>query len=399
MNMGNLYLGGFMAAGKTSVGRILARSMDRPFVDTDEVIERRAGKSISTIFAEEGEPCFRSLERSLLKELVSIRGLVISLGGGILADEELRRMVIDTGILVVLSVQPETVMKRVRYEAGKRPLLEKNDLRSLWERRLPSYREAHLKIQTDDKTVEDISAEIRGLLQFIPSGFPSHVSSLHCSAGKKDYPVMIGKGILSSFQEDLGRDWDAALLVADGLTGVLYGDQVSSRRAEHILPRGEEAKTPESLWSLYSSLQANGIDRKGSLIALGGGTVGDVTGFAAATWMRGIDYVQCPTTLLAQVDSSIGGKTGINLPSGKNLVGAFHQPVAVISDIHCLQTLSEDEFRQGMGEVLKYALGEDQGLLAWLEGNLQGIREREPSVLQQLVAWCVKIKTHIVARD
>jgi len=210
---------------------------------------------------------------------------------------------------------------------------------------------------------------------------------------------MIGKGILSSFQDDLDRDWDSALLVVDGLTGVLYGDQVSRRKGEHILPRGEEAKTRESLWSLYSSLQGNGIDRSGTMVALGGGTVGDVSGFAAATWMRGIDYVQCPTTLLAQVDSSIGGKTGINLPWGKNLVGSFHQPLAVISDINCLQTLPEDEFRQGLGEVLKYALGEDQGLLSWLEDNLQGIREREFSVLQEMVAWCARIKMDIVARD
>ncbi|HPI98539.1 MAG TPA: 3-dehydroquinate synthase family protein, partial [Synergistales bacterium] len=176
-------------------------------------------------------------------------------------------------------------------------------------------------------------------------------------------------------------------------------DQIRVRRAEHILPRGEEAKTQSSLWSLYSSLQVNSIDRKGTLIALGGGTVGDTAGFAAATWMRGIGHVQCPTTLLAQVDSSIGGKTGINLPSGKNLIGAFHQPLAVISDINCLQTLSEDEFRQGMGEVLKYALGEDQGLLVWLEKNLQGIRERESSVLQKMVSWCAQIKIDIVTRD
>lgn len=399
MNRRNVYLGGFMAAGKTSVGKALSEHLGLAFVDTDQVIEERAGKSISRIFSEEGESFFRAMERELIEELLQVRNAVISLGGGILADKELRRKIMERGTLVVLSVTPDTVIERVRSQKGQRPLLEKENLRSLWEKRGPAYREAHLHISTDEISVDTISREIERYLEILPEKAGSSSRCLECRTRDYSYPLIIGKGILGTFQDDLERDWSSSLVVSDTLTGALYGDLIEQGRGVHILPRGEEAKSQENLFRLFSSLHEKDIDREGTLVALGGGTVGDVTGFAAATWMRGIGLVQCPTTLLAQVDSAIGGKTAINMPYGKNLVGAFHQPMLVVADVTCLKTLPEEEFRQGMGEVLKYALGEDQSLLDWLGSNLVGIKDRDLDVLEDMVARCARIKAEIVSSD
>jgi 3-dehydroquinate synthase len=167
----------------------------------------------------------------------------------------------------------------------------------------------------------------------------------------------------------------------------------------HLVPAGEAAKELAVLGGIYDALAAACVDRQGALIALGGGTVGDVAGFAAATWMRGIRYVQMPTTLLAMVDSSIGGKTAINLPAGKNLAGAVHQPAAIFCDLAYLATLPDEEYRASLAEVIKAAVIADRSFVDWLLTNLPGVLRRKPSAVREAVGRAIAIKAAVVAQD
>jgi 3-dehydroquinate synthase len=177
-------------------------------------------------------------------------------------------------------------------------------------------------------------------------------------------------------------------LAADGL-----------RVALHVVPSGEKAKTIEALADLYNALGIAGVDRQGVVIALGGGTVGDVAGFAAASWMRGIRYFQVPTTLLAMVDSSIGGKTGINLSAGKNMAGAVHQPEAVFADLEYLSTLPESDYRSALAEIIKSALIADQSFTRWLAMHLEALLGRSSGAMHQAVAQTIAIKAAVVSQD
>jgi 3-dehydroquinate synthase len=210
---------------------------------------------------------------------------------------------------------------------------------------------------------------------------------------------MVGPGILEDEACWKSLEFLPSLVVGDELTLPLFAKKLPFEKPLHGLPRGESAKTRDSLFQIYETLLREKVHRGDLLAALGGGTVGDAAGFAAATWMRGMDYVQCPTTLLAQIDSALGGKTGINLPEGKNLVGAFHHPRLVLADVLTLQTLSGDAYRQGLGEAVKYGLGEDPRLFSWLWEHREKILARDPEVLTELVAWCAACKLKVVGED
>src|SRR5207244_3997775 len=184
---------------------------------------------------------------------------------------------------------------------------------------------------------------------------------------------------------------------AQPLIDALASDAITARL--HLVPAGEPAKELGVLAAIYEGLGDAGVDRQGSLIAFGGGAVGDVAGFAAATWMRGIRYIQVPTTLLAMVDSSIGGKTAINLPAGKNLAGAVHQPSAIFCDLDYLATLPDDEYRAALAEVFKAGVIADRAFFDWLTTNLAALLGREPTVLLQAVARAIRIKAAVVASD
>ena len=227
--------------------------------------------------------------------------------------------------------------------------------------------------------------------------------------GERSYPVIIGRGILASMgrrcRNTLGRT-SFALVVADSNTAPRYGRVVAAsletagfvvRSVE--VPAGETAKQVQHLARLWVSLAQAQAPRDGVVVAVGGGVVGDLAGFVAATWNRGVDLIQVPTTLLAMVDSSIGGKTGINLPQGKNLVGAFHQPRLVVADLETLKTLPDREFRAGLAEVIKYGLIGDAGLFTLLEKNAGDILVRRPALLETIVAKCASQKARVVETD
>ena len=188
-----------------------------------------------------------------------------------------------------------------------------------------------------------------------------------------------------------------APLYADRLQSALRGKYVNVRRV--ILPDGEEFKTWQTLNLIFDALLQNGCDRKTVLFALGGGVVGDMTGFAAASYMRGVPFVQIPTTLLAQVDSSVGGKTGINHPLGKNMIGAFYQPLKVVCDLDTLMTLPQREISAGLAEVIKYGPIADLALFSWLESNMDALLARDPAAMAHAVKRCCEIKARVVAQD
>jgi 3-dehydroquinate synthase len=231
------------------------------------------------------------------------------------------------------------------------------------------------------------------------------VETLTVELGSRSYPILIGSQLLARAdllsQHVLGKD---VLLVTNTAVGPLYSSPLKQglggrRIVEVTLPDGESHKTLETVGRILDVLVANRFARDCTVIALGGGVVGDMAGFAAACYQRGVSYVQVPTTLLAQVDSSVGGKTGVNHPGGKNLIGAFHQPIAVLADTDTLQTLSPRELRAGLAEVIKYGLICDDALFAWLEQNMEKLLARDTAALAYVIRKSCEIKASIVGRD
>ena len=231
------------------------------------------------------------------------------------------------------------------------------------------------------------------------------MTTLDIELGERSYPIHIGSGLLSQAsllgESITGRN---VLIVSNETIAPLYLEQVSNALSSFnlqtlILPDGEQHKTLGVLETVYDKLLELRFDRRCTLVALGGGVIGDMTGFAAASYQRGVNFVQIPTTLLAQVDSSVGGKTGVNHPLGKNMIGAFHQPVAVIADTDTLNTLPDRELRAGIAEVIKYGLLIDFPFFEWLEENLDKLLARETAALSYAIEHCCQIKADVVAQD
>jgi len=229
--------------------------------------------------------------------------------------------------------------------------------------------------------------------------------TLRIELGARSYPIHIGSGLLGERARlDQALPRGRLLAVTNATVAPLYLPLVRSALAGRaldacVLPDGERYKTAATLGVIYDALAGARVNRDGAILALGGGVVGDLAGFAAATWQRGIAYAQLPTTLLAQVDSSVGGKTGINHAAGKNLIGAFHQPCAVLADLGTLATLPERELKSGLAEVIKYGLIRDRAFLEWLERELPRLLARDPGALAEAVARSCAIKAAIVALD
>jgi 3-dehydroquinate synthase len=229
--------------------------------------------------------------------------------------------------------------------------------------------------------------------------------TLHVDLGERAYPIYIGPGLLADaeiYRRHLGAR--QVMVVTNETVAPLYRDRVLKALSgfqvrEVILPDGEQYKTLEVLNRVFDALLTHRYDRRCCLLALGGGVVGDMTGFAAACYQRGVSFVQAPTTLLAQVDSSVGGKTGVNHPLGKNMIGAFHQPLCVIADTDSLGTLPERELSAGLAEVIKYGLIDDPEFFAWLEANMEPLRARDPDALALAIERSCRDKAAVVAAD
>jgi len=399
----NIVLVGFMGSGKSSVGRALARAIGYGFVDTDEVIVEQEGRPITAIFETRGEAYFRGLERRVVREVTRRRSVVIATGGGVLGDAENLAALRACGLLVWLKAEPEVLLRRVRKEGATRPLLDVPDplreIRRLLRRRRPSYTKADISIETGGITVEEAADEIRR-----KTGLSG--DRVRVELGPRSYDILIGPGVVSGLAARLRalRPTKVAVIsnpTVFGLCGGAVENAVREAGFEPLrilIPDGENYKDLLWLYKIHGDLLAARFDRRSLLVALGGGVIGDIAGFAASTYMRGIRCVQMPTTLLAQVDSSVGGKTGVNHPLGKNMIGTFFQPSLVVMDLDLLRSLPESELRAGLAEIIKYGVIRDADLFSRLERDRREIFGFGPALGEIVVRSC-EIKADVVRRD
>lgn len=359
----NVIVYGPPGAGKTSVGRELARRQGRRFVDADALIEARAGRTIPQIFAERGETAFRELEAAVCAELAAQSDLVIAPGGGALLNADNRAALERSGVIVCLRAAPQALLARLQSSGG-RPLLAGPDpagkLAALLDARRGVYDSFAVQIETTGQSVAQAADAVAAALA--PRAIPVDAPGLQ-------HAIALGYGLAECLPE---------VLAERGLTGpaVLVTDEaVAAARPlpaglpRIVIPAGEAHKNLTTIQQLYDGFLKHGLDRAGLVVAVGGGVLGDMAGFAAATFMRGVRWVNVPTTLLAMVDASLGGKTGVDLPQGKNLVGAFHPPALVVSDPRVLATLPPAERTAGMAEVIKHGVIDDPALFEKLEGG------------------------------
>jgi len=398
--MSNVVITGFMGTGKTTVGREVARRLGRPFVDMDVEIEARAGKSIHLIFAEDGERTFRRMEAALCAELSAQQGLVIATGGGALIDPANRARMMENSTVVCLACDVDEILRRVSGNPD-RPLLDVTAPRAEIEQLLGVRREAYAaipwQIDTTALSVEEVAAQVIEI---------ANVTTLRVRYPGGEYPIHVGAGLLAHIGGTLraagAPEGGRIAIVSNPVVAPLYGEQVEEalrsagfRPFACSMPDGEQHKTLATVAALYEQFLAGGLARSDTVLSLGGGVTGDVAGFAAATFMRGVRFVQSPTTLLAMVDASVGGKTGIDLPQGKNLAGAFKQPALVVIDPTVLATLPAEEMRSGLAEVIKHGIIGAPGLFAELELDLP-----ERSELSgRLIARALRVKIEIVEED
>jgi len=410
-----------MGAGKTTIGRLLARKLGRRFIDSDHEIEARTGATIPWIFEIEGEACFRRREADVIRDLSAQRGLVLATGGGAVLDPASRALLAERGTVIYLRASIGSILQRTAHDKN-RPLLQTADprakLEELWTQRDPLYREiADLVIDTGRPNVQSMVQTILDQLaaqQQARARRHARTSmneqaqiTLNVDLGERSYPIAIGPGLLDDralLERHIGGRKVA--IVTNTTVAPLYLDRVAGHlRAlgrevvEIVLPDGEEYKNWESLNLVYDALLQNRCDRKTTLVALGGGVIGDLTGFAASSYMRGVPFVQIPTTLLSQVDSSVGGKTGINHPLGKNMIGAFYQPRAVIADTSTLDTLPARELSAGLAEVIKHGAILDAPFFDWIEANVDKLIAREPQAIAHAIARSCEIKADVVRKD
>jgi len=389
--MTHIFLYGPPGTGKSTIGKILARSLSLPFVDLDNVVEEKAGMIISKIMKQQGESAFRGFETSALIDLEDEGESVVALGAGALLSDENRVFAQSHGRVILLMAKLEILLERLQNDSGKRPLL-KGDLRekltALLENRNEHYNSFPVIVHVDEKDIDQNAHHLQVVL-----------GRHHLSAMGEYDAVVQSNGI-----EQLGEMLNSyglqnPIIVTDENVARFHAEKVvdvlnkSGYKPKVItIPAGEEYKKLDTVSGLWKSFLEAGLDRKSTAIALGGGVLGDLTGFAASTYMRGISWVAVPTTLLSMVDASLGGKTGFDLPEGKNLIGAFYPPKLVLADPQMLKTLPEAELISGMAEVVKHGIISDPELfnlcsrgLDWVKNNLEEVVKRAMAVKIQVI--------------
>lgn len=394
-----------MGAGKSAVGRQLALSLSKDFFDSDHTIVERTGVDITYIFEKEGEEGFRQRETQTIRELAQQKNIVLSTGGGSVVRAENREIIANAGTVIYLHATVEQQANRTKKK-DNRPLLHDDNPRAVLER-LMLQREKHYRevsdvvITTDNQRVENVVKRILDKLEAYESNSHAHQFDIvNLKTKVREYPIRIGKDALLNELDELSSC--PTVVITDENVDALYRKHLEAKLnplAWLVIPASETSKSMQHYQWLLDQLLELGVKRDCKLIGIGGGVVGDLTGFVAATYMRGMQLVHVPTTVLAMVDSSIGGKTGINFAHGKNLVGSIYQPHQVIADLSFLKTLPQHEYVSGLAEVIKYALIHKPDFLSYLENNLDAIKERDPVVLQKIVTECAESKARIVEQD
>lgn len=398
-----LLLSGFMATGKSTVGKIVAKLAECDFYDLDAEVVKAAGLSIQEIFSQQGEETFRQLESQTLTQLLEAsKPCVISLGGGALLDRFVRIEALSKAVVVTLEASEEVILRRAAEDSGaERPLLadqcQQLRVKQLLSSRRLAYRESHAQISTDLLEPHQVALEALQVWER---------DEIAVAAGDASYCVSIGAGKIRSELERMTPPASGFLVVTDQNVEPLYAERVEyglrefkAPKARVVLTPGEEHKHLEALSAVFDCAFDARLDRKGLMLGLGGGVTTDMTGFAAASWVRGIRWIGLPTTLLSMVDASTGGKTGVDFKTAKNSVGAFWQPVGVICDVETLLTETERAYTGAMSEVIKTALIGDPGLFELLEEKFDKILARDLTVMTEVVERCVRVKARVVSLD
>ena len=399
------FLYGPSGSGKSTTGRFLAEALDLPFTDLDSQIETLVGKTVPDIFATEGETAFRQHERSaLLKEIASGRG-VIALGGGCLVGEQNQVDAEAAGQVLLLEAPLEVLEQRLREDTYQRPLLRNSSedlhvrLEGMLARRAQHYASFSTRLNTAG--MDPMEASWQAQLR---------LGAYHVRGMGEPYDVRICPGGLDSL---------GSMLVARGLKGPLAlvsDSNVAGLHAEHAaavlrsagydvslitIPAGEENKTLDTVASLWQGFLSAGLERGSTVVALGGGVLSDLAGFAASTFLRGCRWVVVPTTLLSMVDASLGGKTGFDLPQGKNLIGSFHSPSLVLSDPQLLLTLPESHLHGGLAEVVKHGIIQDKILYALCARGWEAVQGGDPALPDwgDVVRRSVGVKVKMITQD
>lgn len=396
-------------SGKSTLGRRLAERLGAAFLDLDAEIERDAGRSIPALFAAEGEAAFRAREARALRAALAGgdagSGLVLALGGGALLDPASRKVAEAGGKVLALHAPLDVLLARTGAQPESRPLLAGGagtaapapPLADLLARRAAHYAGFALRL---DAAPDDLDAKVTEAMVLL--------GAFRVRGMGAAYDVRVGAGALARLGSlAAARRWrGAAAVVADSNTVAPYGDAAvaalgaaGAAAATVVIPAGECHKRIETVNDLWRGLLRAGIDRDGTVVAVGGGVVGDLAGFAAATWMRGVRWVAAPTTLLAMVDSSLGGKTACDLPEGKNLVGAFHPPALVLADTAALRTLPPGELRCGLAEAVKHGVLGDAALFAQYERLSRAGGCTAADLTDELVARTMAVKIGIIEAD
>jgi len=427
--MENLIITGFSGTGKSLVAKEVARKLNWDFLDTDDEIVKQAGKPIAEIFRQDGESKFRELEREAIRSACQRRQAVIAIGGGAIVDPQNYELLAKTGLIVCLEAKPETIYGRLFREAAcsrgteVRPLLAVDNplerIRQLKASRQPYYAKADWTIHTDVLSISEIAEEVIRAWRLLRRCAPCNDNEQARSSSDKDlacvvetetqsYPVFVGYGLL----DKLGKKMEQAALsgtatiISDENVFPLYGGKVEGILKDagfavnsFVVPPGEETKSMGFAVKIYDFLVKHRAERDDIIVALGGGMAGDLAGFGAATFLRGMPWVQVPTSLVAMVDASIGGKVGVNHPEGKNLIGAFYQPSLVLADCQTLETLARRELTSGWAEVIKHGLVLDKEYFEFLESNVNKLIKLEPELLTRAIARSAAIKARVVSQD
>lgn len=427
-----IVLTGFSGTGKSAIAGLVAERLGWQAVDCDDAIEQVAGKPIPRIFAEDGEPRFRALESRVLEDALSRERVVIAAGGGAAVSARNRRAMASAGIIVCLEARPETIYARLSSDpdASERPLLAGDDplarIRSLKAARQPVYALADATVHTDALSPVDVAAAVvraweaaGGLLEqpgrvdaiavdlTPPPAAPADASFV-VRTPSTAYPVYVEYGGLPGLGRRLREAGlaGAAWLVSDDNVFPRHGQAALASLLEAgfesdacVIPAGEAHKTLATAQIVYDWLVERRAERGHAIVALGGGVVGDLAGFVAATYLRGMALVQVPTTLLAMADAAIGGKVAVDHPQGKNLIGAFYQPRLVLEDVATLATLPRRELIAGLAETIKHGFIRDPGLLDVLERRGDALLALEPEATLEIVRRSAAVKGAVVAED
>jgi 3-dehydroquinate synthase len=407
-----IWLTGFIATGKSAAAPAIAEQLGWDAIDIDALIEGEAGEPVREIFARGGEAAFRALESGIIDRVAHMHDVVVATGGGSVLREANRAAMRRHGFVVTLDAAPETIARRI-IESGadvsERPLLAGGDplerIRELKDARQALYDDADLCVDTDAR---DVAAVRDAVLAAFRERSARECRTIPVKARAGDYDVHCQWGALDelgALMREAGLSGDAYVLTDDAVGPLLAERALASLRGAgfeadvYEVPAGEASKQLPTVGRVYDWLLEHHAERSSAIVALGGGVVGDLAGFVAATYLRGVPFVQAPTSLLAMVDASIGGKVGVDHARGKNLIGAFYSPRLVVQDTSVLASLPERALREGFAEVIKHGLVLDPPMLDVLERDAERLLAVEPRLITDIVARNAAFKARIVSED